>query len=182
MDTIDEKVIELSRKKIILLILGSFVFVVLGVWILMLDEKSIQSQRIFISTTFMYGIGIVSIVFFGVTGFIGVKKIFDKKYGLIFNNTGVIDNSSGVSAGLIPWSEIIGVEIFELQKQKMLIIKVNDPQKYIQRGGKIKQAINKANYKMCGSPIAISSNALKIKFPELLMYFNQYRKKYGNNA
>lgn len=39
--------------------------------------------------------------------------------------------------------------------------------------------LNKANYKMCGSPIVISSSALKINFSELLSLFNQYQRKYG---
>jgi hypothetical protein len=50
----------------------------------------------------------------------------------------------------------------------------------IERGGTLKHALNKANYKMCGSPIAITSNALKINFSELLSLFHQYNQKYGN--
>jgi hypothetical protein len=45
MSAVDEKVIELSKKKILLLILGSCAFVVLGAWLLSLDETTIQSQR-----------------------------------------------------------------------------------------------------------------------------------------
>lgn len=180
MSPIDEKVIELSKNKIILLILGSCVFVALGAWLLSLDETTIQAQRQFSNPLLVHGIGLVSIVFFGACGAFGIKKLLDKKPGLVFNNSGVIDNSSGVSAGLIPWSEITGAEIYEIHKQKMLIIKVRNPQKYIERGGTLKQTLNKANHKMCGSPIAITSNALKINFSELLELFNQYKQKYGN--
>lgn len=179
MSAVDEKVIELSKKKILLLILGSCAFVVLGAWLLSLDEATIQSQPLFNNPMLVYGIGLVSIVFFGACGAFGIKKLFDKKAGLVFNSSGVIDNSSGVSAGLIPWSEIVGAEIFEIHKQKTLIIKVRNPQQYIERGGRLKQALNKANYKMCGSPIAITSNALKINFSELLSLFHQYNQKYG---
>jgi hypothetical protein len=61
----------------------------------------------------------------------------------------------------------------------MLIIMVSDPQKYVDRGNALKRRLNQANYKMCGSPIAISSNALKIDFPEPLSLFDQYQLKYG---
>jgi hypothetical protein len=110
----------------------------------------------------------------------GITKLFDKKPGLVFSRSGIVDNSSGASAGFIPWAEIVGAEIFEAHRQKLLIIKVQNPQKYIERGNRLKQTLNRANHKMCGSPIAISSNALKINFSELLSLFDQYRQKFGN--
>ena len=180
MSPTEEKVIELSKNKILLLILGSCAFVALGAWLLSLDEATIQSQRRFSNPIVVHGIGLLSVIFFGACGAFGIRKLFDRKPGLVFNSSGIIDHSSGVSAGLIPWSEILGAEIYEIHKQKMLIIKVRNPQKYIERGGRLKQALNKANQKMCGSPIAITSNALKINFSELLSLFNQYKKKYGN--
>jgi hypothetical protein len=176
----NEKIIELSKKKILLLVIGSFVFVALGIWLLSVDETFIQSQRRSNDPVLIRGVGVMSIIFFGFCGVFALKKLFDKKPGLVFNNSGIIDNASPVSVGLIPWSEIIGFEIFGLQRQKMLIIKVRDPQKYVEQGGALKRTLNKANYKMCGSPIAISSNALDINFSELLSVFDQYLQKYGN--
>jgi hypothetical protein len=176
--TTDEAIVELSKKKVFLIILGSCAFVALGVWLLFLDEATIQSQRR--SPMLVHGIGLVAVAFFGLIGAFGIKKLFDKKPGLVFNSSGIVDNSSAVSAGLIPWSEILGAEIFETHKQKMLIIKVRYPQKYIERGGQLKQLLNKANYKMCGSPIAITSSGLKVNFQELLSLFSQYHKRYTN--
>ena len=178
MNTIEETIVLLSKKKILLLILVSCAVVVLGGWLLSMDDTTIQSHRR--SPIFVHSIGFLAITLFGLTGAFGIKKFFDKKPGLIFNRTGIVDNSSGVSAGLIPWSEIDGAEIFEMHKQMMLIIKVRDPQKYIVRGGRLKQMLNKANYKMCGSPIAVTSNTLKISFEELLSLFKQYQQKYGD--
>ena len=181
MNSNDEQMIELSKKKILLLILGACVFVALGVWLISLDEETIQSDRRFNNPMFVHGIGLVSIVFFGGCGVFSLIKIFDKTPGLVFNDSGIFDNASGVSAGLIPWPEVEGLEILEIQRQKMLVIKVRNPQKYIERGGLLKQTLNKANYNMCGSPIAISSNALRINFSELLSLFNQYQRKYGSS-
>lgn len=180
MNSEDEKVIGLSKKKILLLVLGSCVFVVLGAWLFLLDPEMIQSLNRFNNSTLIHGTGLASMVFFGACGVFAIKKLFDSKAGLVFNSAGVIDNSSAVSAGLIPWSEIAGAEIFEIHKQKMLIIKVRNPQKYIEHGGKLRRALNNANYKMCGSPIAITSSSLKIDFSELLSLFHQYKQKYGN--
>lgn len=74
----EEKVIELSKVKIILLTLGAVVFVLLGAWFLSMDAQIIESQRKFNSPTLVYGIGVASIVFFGLCGLIGVKKMLNK--------------------------------------------------------------------------------------------------------
>lgn len=180
MSSVEERTIELSKKKILLLILGSCVFVGLGIWLLSLDEATIRSQHPYRSPSLIHGVGIVSIVFFGATGAFTIHKLFDKKPGLVLNSSGVIDNSSSVSAGLIQWSEILGAEIYEIHGQKMLIIKVRNPQEYIERGGALKRALNNASHKMCGSPIAITSNALNVDFSELLSLFEEYKRRYGN--
>lgn len=146
---------------------------------LSLDDASIQSRRRFNDPVYVRGLGIVSIVFFGACGLLALKKLFDKRPGLVFNHSGIVDNASSISAGFIPWSEVVGAEIFEIQKQKMLIIKVRDPQEYVARGSSLKRILNKANYKMVGSPIFISSNALEIKFSELTSLFDQYQRRYG---
>jgi hypothetical protein len=179
MDSSDETIIELSKTKLALVLLGASAFVAAGIWMFSLDDASIQSQRRFNNPVYVHGLGLVTIVFFGSCGLLALKKLFDKKPGLVFNNSGIVDNASSASAGFIPWSEVVGAEIFEIQKQKMLIIMVRDPQKYIARGSSLKRTLNKANYKMVGSPISISPHALAISFSELVALFDQYQRKYG---
>jgi len=180
MDTTDELVIELSKNKIVLLIVGSCAFVALGVW-LSVDAESIVPESPIKDPLFVRGAGLAGIIFFGFCGVYGIKKLFDKRPGLVLNSSGIIDNSSAIAAGFIPWSEILGAEIFQIYRQKMLIIKVRDPEMYIARGSALKRMLNRANHKTCGSPIAITSNSLKIAFPELLSTFEQYHQKFGQS-
>ena len=175
----DDRIVEFSKRKLLLLVIGAMVFVTLGIWLYQLDPAWIEAQRRFNNPLLVHGVGIVSVVFFGFCGAVGIRKLFDSKPGLVLGATGIVDNSSGVSAGLIPWSDIQGFGIHEIQKQKMLIIKLADPQKYVQVGGSMKQALNRMNLKMCGSPIAISANSLKIDFSELVSLCNSYYAKYG---
>jgi hypothetical protein len=182
MNQTDEKIIELSKSKILLLISGAAMFVVGGLWMLQLDAAQIEAHRGLNSPALAHGIGLLTVVFFGICGLFGVKKIVDKKPGLILSAAGILDNSSGVSAGLIPWSEIVGFDIFEVQKQKTLIVKVSNPERYIEVGAVMKRALNRMNFKLCGSPIAITSSSLKIDFDELLDVCNKYFKKYGKNT
>lgn len=184
MNHIDETTIELSKTKIALAILGTCAFVAIGIWLLSLDEASIRSSRsfrlFFNNPTYVQGLGLVSIVLFGILALFFFKKLFDKKPGLVFTNSGIVDNASAVSAGFIPWSEVTGSQMFEIQQQQMLIIMVRDPQRYVDRGNALKRKLNQANYKMCGSPIAISSTTLKINCSELRAVFDEYHRKYGS--
>ena len=185
MDTTDETVIELSKTKMALLLLASCAFVAAGAWLLTLDAAAIRSDRsfrfFFNEPLFAYGLGVLSILFFGFCGVVAVRKMFDKKPGLVLNSSGVFDNASGASARLIPWPDVVGYEVIEIQGQKMLIIQVGDPRKYIDRGGPMRRALNRASYKMGGGTISIPSNTLKIDFPELVALFDQYRRKYGGH-
>lgn len=183
MNPTDETVIELSKTKIALLVLGSCAFVAAGAWLLTLDAAEVRSGRsfrlFFNDPWVVRGAGVASVVAFGLLGLYGLGKLFDKRPGLVLNESGIVDNASAVAAGFIPWSEVLGAGVFEVQKQKMLVIGVRDPQKYIGRGGALRRALNEANYKMSGSPIAISSVALKVDFSELVSLFERYEQKYG---
>lgn len=181
-DSTDETVIELSKKKLVLLVAGSCAFVIAGAWMLSLDAEEIRAGRSFTlfynDPTFVFILGAASILFFGLAGLYGLKMLFDREPGLVLNSSGIVDNASAMTAGFIPWSEVIGVGVYEIQRQKMLIIGVRDPRKYVERGSALKQLVNRANHKLGGSPIAISSIALQIDFPELLSLFERYLQKY----
>jgi hypothetical protein len=179
MSSLEEKVIELSKTKILLIVLGSLVFIAAGCWMVSLDVAQIESQRRFNSPLLVYGIGWIGIVFFGFCWLYGINKLFDRKPGLIFSSIGITDNSSGVSAGLIPWNEIAGFSIYEIHRQKMLVVLLKNPDKYIEQGSVFKRTLNRTNYKMSGSPVAITSNSLKINFEELVNVSNQYFTKHG---
>jgi hypothetical protein len=179
MSEIDERIIESSKTKVIVMVIGALLFVALGVWMSTLDADYIESQGRFNNPTVVRGVGIAAVVFFSLCAVLGTKLLFRTKPGLILSSKGIVDDSSGVAAGHIPWSDIVGFSIYEIHKQKMLVVKVVDPEKYIAVGGAIKQALHRANYKLCGSPIAIASNTLKIGFDELTTLVNEYHKKYG---
>ncbi|MBE0462093.1 MAG: STM3941 family protein [Halomonadaceae bacterium] len=178
----EERVIELNKVKIILLTLGAFAFVLLGVWFLFMDIQTIESQRKFNSPTLVYGVGVVSIVFFGLCGLIGVKKLFDNSPGLIINSEGVLDNSSGVSAGMIPWDDIVSIGEYQIQKQKFISIQVKDAEIYANNGNALKRMANRANIKMCGTPVNISANSLKISYDDLLEIIDEYYHRSRENA
>lgn len=180
MDVADEKIIELSKNKIVVAILGACLFVAGGLWLFQMDASEIASQRRFNNPLFVHAIAVATIGFFGLVGLCAVKKLFDAKPGLVLNASGIVDNASAISAGFIPWSEIAGFEIFDVAGQKTLIVKLTNPEKYVEAGGAARRALNRMNFRLGGSPVAIVSSCLQTDFNALLevctAYFHKYRQ------
>lgn len=180
MEIVEEKIIAISKVKALLMLMGCIAFVALGIWFLTLDAGAIETQRRFSSPMLVYGIGIVAIVFFGACGVVAVRKLFDSAPGLVLNRQGFTDNSSGISVGFVPWSEVSRIEEHQIQKQKLISIIIDSPEKYMNLGNVVQRKARQANLKICGTPVSISSKTLKIKHGELRAvieeYFDRYRE------
>ena len=159
--------IPLSNKKLILSVIGSLFFVVLGILFVTSPEK--YTSSIMRSPTIIFITGLASILFFSLCFFFISKKLGDNSPGLVISDDGILDNSSGVSAGQIMWTEIEDIYVIEIHRQKLIMLQVKNPQDYInkQTNG-FKRKLMTLNYKMYGTPISITSNGLKISFDELL--------------
>jgi hypothetical protein len=158
--------IPLSKTKTILTFFGSLSFVGLGIWFLLNPPKI--SNPILGNPIVIFIIGLASILFFGLVGITIFRKFSDKKAGLVISRQGIIDNSSGVSAGLIPWIDIQEIRVSQVMNQKFLMFIVENPQEYLEKvSNPIKRNAMKMNYKTYGSPISISANALQTDFDEL---------------
>lgn len=181
MSTLDEHVIKLSKKKLVLFILGSCLLVAVGYWMTQLSPSDMDEENIWIEIPwFVHGVGVAMMLFFTFGGALIIKKLVDNKPGMVLNAKGIYDNASGVSAGFIPWSEIKGLSVFEVDSlNKQLLIEVAFPEKYIEVGNPLLRAINRSNYKMTGHAIAITPSALNGSFEEVIDVCNRYFAKYG---
>ena len=158
--------IQLSKSKLTLLFLGSIMFVGLGVWYVISPPK--VNISIFSNPTAVFIVGLASILFFGLVGFFIFKKLFDNSPGLIISDEGVFDNSSGASAGFVPWTDIVEIKETKTFNQSFINLVVRNPQEYIDRqNSAFKRKLTKINYNSYGTVIGISTNGLKIKFKEL---------------
>jgi hypothetical protein len=158
--------IPLSKTKMTMTFLRSLIFVGLGLWMLTNPPKS--NHWLFGNPTLIFIIGLASVIFFGLVAVTMFRKFSDKKPGLTISKQGITDNSSGVSAGLIPWADIQEIKISQVMSQKFLMFIVNNPQDYLDKvTNPLRRNAMKMNYKRYGSPISISSNALKTNFNDL---------------
>ncbi len=176
----DQKTVEYNKKKVVLLTLGACAAVLVGVWMFSLVDEEITAQRR--APFLVHGIGLVSIVFFGAAGVLGIKNVLMKRAALIFSSSGIQYNAAGFGTMVMPWSDIAGSALYEVRRQKMLVIRFKDPEKYIERGGALRRSLNAANYKLCGSPVSIPASTLTVGFDELQALFDEYFRKYGSSG
>jgi hypothetical protein len=158
----DTVVVPLSKSKIVLIMLGAVAFVALGIALLLISVEKSPAKALYMQLA-----GAASILFFGLVFLFAVRKVFDTQPGLIVSSQGILDNSSGVAAGMIPWAEIQGFATTTVHSQRFLTILVAEPEKYVERGGFLKRVANRASLKYYGSPVQISANSLKIRFDDL---------------
>jgi hypothetical protein len=159
--------IALSKKKIFLMLIGAFAFIAIGLWFVI--SPPTISNSYWGNQTKIAMAGYASIIFFGLCAFVLIKKLPDNKPGLIIDQVGLTDNSSGVSGGHILWSDIEDISVIEIHRQKLIMLQVTNPQEYIDKQtSSFKRKMMQLNCKMYGTPLSITSNGLKISFDELL--------------
>ena len=158
--------IPFSKTNVAILFMGSIGFMLLGISFLIFPQ--LLPFAIFSEPEIFWIIGIMSIVFFGVSAVLIAPKLFDRKAGLQINDQGIVDNTNLASIGLIEWDDIRSVKMRKVASARILMLLTDQPNKYID---KAKNGISKrtmqANYKMYGSPLAITASALQMNFADL---------------
>lgn len=159
--------IPLSKGKLVKGLATSILFVAAGTWILL--SESVTARGPLSLPGLRYLVGIAAIIVFAVLAVMFAIKLKDNKPGFVIDENGVIDNSGALAAGFIPWTDIQQFSTVKLMKQEFLVIEVRNPLYYIhQQKSILKKKGMQYNFKNYGSPIAISTNTLKCKLPELL--------------
>lgn len=162
---VNEISIPLSKRKLKWIMAGSAAFILLSVLLL-------AKADIFMDTEFKKIVskiaGAAGILFFSIALYYSFKKMQSKKPGLIITNEGLIDNSSGISIGLVLWKDVTGFKEFTSNGTKNLIIGVNNPEQYIEKADSfVTKKMLQANNKLFKSPIAIAAVSLIINYEEL---------------
>ncbi|MGB0664699.1 MAG: STM3941 family protein [Pontibacterium sp.] len=169
---LEERVIELSKVKCSLVALGAFVMLLAGVWMLTEDAESLERRGE--SPVEFFGTAILSIAFSSACGVFGARAAFNNSPGLVVNSKGIIDNSSALSAGLIPWEDIVRIGRSDAAIPRFIAIHVKEPHKYANNGNAMKRLVNRAHILMFGTPVFISVHTLKISYYDLHRVITQH--------
>jgi hypothetical protein len=163
--TFDRIVVPLSRVKTSLALLGSAAFVVIALLIWRAVDLLPDGNPAGLLT---YALLVITILFFGFCGLHAAFKLFDRSPGLVIDDQGIIDNSSGLAAGRILWSEIKGIQVTRVHGQRFLTIDVQAPEKYVDRFSYLRRKFVRLNATYFGGPIHIPATTLKLGFDELV--------------
>lgn len=122
-------------------------------------------------------IAIIAIIILIVCLFI----MFSKKPALIINKKGIRNNTSITGKSFIPWDDITGFkETDDSGIQKILLVMVNDPDKYIKKIGSSAGNMYRDYLETFGTPIVINTNNFKTENSYLINALNRDFKKYKN--
>jgi len=149
-------VIRTSRTRLALLFCGSLGFVAAGFWFILWPPLGLP-----VGPTLLCLLGIVSILFFGMCGGILLRRLFGHRVALIVDRRGILDNSSAIPAGRIPWEEIAGTAIVTESGQRFVGIDVTDREGLY---GRVKVArLLRSNADTYGFPVLIPEITLDRK-------------------
>src|SRR5262245_34837868 len=169
----EDVVIPLSKGKLVPFVLGGAAFAALGLGLYLNPDQISRRPPLFLKA-----VGVVCAGFFGSIAVQAAAKLFSTAPGLIIDSEGIVDNSSGVAVGPIPWSDIKRIGISTSEERRFITIEVRDPQKYIQRGNLVKRVLRGQNMKYFGGPIHISADTLRIDFDELVKVIKAARAQH----
>ena len=157
-----------SRLRVSLIFAGAALFVAGGIWLL---QHPIQGDEAMGWLT-----GWASIVFFGAVALFALSRLVSRKPALTIDHTGITDNASGLSAGFIPWSDIVDAQIVNFQQQKFLGLSLRNPQDYLAKASPFKRMLMKANSSLVGFVINIPRIALPVTLEEVLAHIERFRQ------
>ena len=158
-----------SKKKLFLLLIASLLFVVVGIFMLLYFENI---KKI---------IGLISILFFGLGIYFSIRGLVKNQLILVIDAIGINVNPKKSLSEKIEWKNIIGFSEIRIQGAKIVIIKVNNPNYWIEKEeNQIRKKIMSFNTDNYGSPFNISANAMQISHLELIQILNDNFKKYKN--
>ncbi|TWT03836.1 STM3941 family protein [Reyranella sp. CPCC 100927] len=100
-------------------------------------------------------------------------QVLKRAPALIIDAEGIVDNTTLVSAGRVPWLDIQRVRATVVGEERFLTLDVADPAKYVRQGNMLRRCFNALNLRIYGSPVHISANALAISFDGLAAIINR---------
>ena len=148
-------VVERSRGKILLAFLGSVGFVVLSLAILTVGSAS------------SLVVGVLGALTFGAFAVGWLLILFRGGPGLVLDDDGFEDHSSGVAVGRVPWTDVTSVDRWGAFGSAFVVVRVRDPAVYLARLSWLARPAAWANWRMVGSPVTLGSVGLRTGFDHL---------------
>lgn len=170
--------IRVSRSKIVLITVGSLVFVLIGCSFIV-DPEGWRSP-IFRSSTVLFLVGILAVSFFGTCLLYGLYRIAKTDdIGLILDSDGFYDKSGVTSFGLVRWHDIRAIDTVQVESTRMLVIWISNDEEYINRASNLfTKGLAKLTKRWYGSPVVISTSGLKTDVDSLKKLLESHWRRF----
>ncbi len=156
--------IALSKTKLIKNTLFTLLFFIAGLLFIIRPFWFIRST----DSSIIVIIGYILLILAGLGLLVYLVKLFDRKPGLIIDAEGITDNSSGVAAGKILWSDIKKISVERVSGQQFIMVEVKNPQLYIKaQKNPLKKSMMTLNHSLYKTPIHITAIGMNVKFEDL---------------
>ena len=120
--------------------------------------------------------GGLGILFFGVCGGWILSRLFSHRISLVLDRGGLLDNSSAIPAGRIPWDQIARVGITAVNEQRFLGIDVKDRSVLVSSTSAFRRWMDDANTRITGFPVNVPSATIDRPLEELEAMILRYWK------
>jgi len=158
-----------SHKVIIKLIMSGFLFVVVGIVLILLGPEDGE----------MLIIGWLSIIFFGLGVIILIIRFFSFKPILIVNDFGITDNSTAIAAGFIPWSNVKSIDLIDVAGVAYISLDLYDKEGYLAKTSKFKQKVVEVNKELGFEVVLINLQTISEDPEEVFNRIIELANKYG---
>jgi hypothetical protein len=166
-----------SKKKILLLLTGCIVFVIGGIY-MFINAEDLYSYR-GRNPIFTKAIGVMSVLLCGLGIYVFIRQLISNQLILIIDKIGININPKKSLSERIEWKNIKGFNEIKIQRTKIVIIKVNNSNYWIEKEENfIRKKLMKFNTNNYGSPFNISANIMQINHSELMKILNENLNKY----
>jgi hypothetical protein len=170
-----------SKKKSLLLLIASLIFVIGGIYMFM-NAENLTGYRAR-SPIFMKGIGIISVLFFGFGIYVSIKRLIQNQLMLIIDKTGINVSPKKSLSERIEWKNIEGFSEIKIQGTKIVLIDINNSDYWIEKEENIiRKKLIQFNVDNYGSPFNFSANSMQMNHAELMKTLNENLNKYKNIA
>lgn len=157
-------IIPVNKSKPVRYFTGAAVLMVLGLLLIVTPGWFTYAQ----DPVILKAIGYIFIIFFGALVLLYGQRVFDKKPGMVLDDEGFIDYTSGVNTGKVLWADVTDIFVKEGMGQQFIMLKVKNPEKYIEREkNPLKIRIMQMNNRLYETPINISAKTVKMSFDAL---------------
>ena len=112
-------------------------------------------------------VGALGVLTFAGFGAAWILTLLRAGPGLVVDDTGFDDHSSGVAVGRVPWADVTSMSEWSAFGRSSVVVTVRDPEVYLARLGRLARLAATANRRLVGSPVTVASSGLKTSFASL---------------